>query len=61
MGTLHSEELHNLYLSPNIIRQSKSRRNEVHWVCGKHGRGDKRLKGFDGKVHGKETTRKTEA
>jgi hypothetical protein len=27
---LHSEELHNLYLSPNIIRQIKSRR--MRWA-----------------------------
>jgi hypothetical protein len=27
---LHSEELHNLYLSPDIIRQSKSRR--IKWT-----------------------------
>jgi hypothetical protein len=27
---LHSEELHNLYSSPNIIRQNKSRR--IRWA-----------------------------
>jgi hypothetical protein len=36
---LHSEELHILYSSQNIIRQIKSRR--LRWVghCGMHGRG----------------------
>jgi hypothetical protein len=37
---LHSEELHNLYFSPNIIRMIKSRRMswEGHVAC----RGEKR-------------------
>jgi hypothetical protein len=34
---LHSEELHVLYSSPNIIRQIV-KDNEVGWACGMHGR-----------------------
>jgi hypothetical protein len=47
---LHNEELHNLYSFPNIIRQIKSRR--MRWVgaCGMHGRGQKSVQGFGGKV-----------
>jgi hypothetical protein len=37
---LHSEELHNLYSSPDIIRQIKSKQpNEVGRACGTRGRG----------------------
>jgi hypothetical protein len=42
---LHSEELHILYSSPNIIRQIKSRR--MRWV------GEECVQGFDGKAEGK--------
>jgi hypothetical protein len=35
---LHSEELHNLYSYPDIIRQVKA--NEVGGTCGTHGRGE---------------------
>jgi hypothetical protein len=45
---LHSEELHILYSSTNIIRQNKSRRM---WWAG-HGRGEKSVQDFGGKVHG---------
>jgi hypothetical protein len=38
---LHSEELHNLYSSPHIIRQIKVKENEVGKACGTHGRGEK--------------------
>jgi hypothetical protein len=43
---LHSEELYNLYSSPNIIRQ----RNEVGRACGTHGGGEKSAQGFGGKA-----------
>jgi hypothetical protein len=43
---LHSGELHNLYSSPGIIRQIKSR--GLRWAG--HGRGEKRVQGFGGKV-----------
>jgi hypothetical protein len=36
---LHNEEVHNLYSSPDIIRQVKA--NEVGGACGTHGRGEK--------------------
>jgi hypothetical protein len=53
---LHSEELHNLYSFPDIIRQVKSRR-----ACGTHGRGEKGVQGFGGKARRKEATGKTKA
>jgi hypothetical protein len=56
---LNSEELHNLYSSPNIIRMIKSRRMswEVHVAC----RGEKRnaYRILDGKAGRQKTTRKT--
>jgi hypothetical protein len=54
---LHNEELHNLYSSPDIIRQVKA--NEVGRACGTHGRGQKIVQGIGGKARRKETTRKT--
>jgi hypothetical protein len=51
---LHNEELHNLYSSPDIIRQVKV--NEVGGTCGTHGRGAKSVEGFGGKARMKETT-----
>jgi hypothetical protein len=56
---LHSEELHNLYSSPDIIRQDNA--NEVGGACGTHGRGEKTVQSFGGKARGKETTWKTKA
>jgi hypothetical protein len=53
---LHSEELRNLYSSPDIIRQVKSsqvKANEVGGKCGTHGRGEKSVQGFLGKPEGK--------
>jgi hypothetical protein len=46
---LHSGELHNLYSSPDIIRQIKSRR--MRWVrhVARMG-GEKRVQGFGGKA-----------
>jgi hypothetical protein len=36
---MHSEELHNLYASPNFVRVIKSRRMNVSWGnrVGRHG------------------------
>jgi hypothetical protein len=59
---LHSRELHNLYSSPDIIRQIKSRR--MRWaghVARMEGGEEKCMQGFGGKARRKETTRKTEA
>jgi hypothetical protein len=56
---LHIEELHNLYSSPDIIRQVKA--NEFGGAFGTHGRGEKIVQGFGGKVRRKETTRKAKA
>jgi hypothetical protein len=46
---LHSEEIHILYSSTHIIRQIKSCRM---WWSG-HGRGEKCIQGFGGKVYEK--------
>jgi hypothetical protein len=55
---LHSEELHNLYSSPDIIRQVKSRR--MRWAEHVARMADERkVQGFGGKARRKETTRKT--
>jgi hypothetical protein len=56
---LHNKELHNLYSSPDIIRQVKA--NDVGGACGTHGRGEKSVKGFGGKFRRNETTWKTKA
>jgi hypothetical protein len=45
---LYSEELHNLYPSPDVVRQIKSLANEVGGACGTHGRGEKIVQGFNG-------------
>jgi hypothetical protein len=57
---LHNEELHNLYSSPDIIRQVKSRQ-KVGGACGTHGRGEKCVQGFGGKARRREATGKTKA
>jgi hypothetical protein len=56
---LHSEELHNLYSSPNTIRQIKSRR--MRWVEHVACMGEECVQGFGGKARRKTTTEKTEA
>jgi hypothetical protein len=56
---LHNEELHNLYLSPDIIRQVKSRRMRWAGACSTHGRREKSVQGFGEKARRKETTWKT--
>jgi hypothetical protein len=56
---LHSEELHNLYSSPDIIRQIKSRR--MRWSGHVARMGEKSVQGFGGKARKKETTGKTKA
>jgi hypothetical protein len=46
---LHNEEIYNLYASPYIIRQIKSRR--MRWgggTCGTHGMGEETVQGFGG-------------
>jgi hypothetical protein len=56
---LHSEELHNFYSPPDIIRQVKA--NEVGEKSVTHGRGEKIVQGFGGKSRRKEATWKTKA
>jgi hypothetical protein len=58
---LHSEELHNLYSSENIIRQIKSRRMRWAGHVARIGENRKLYKGLVGKFRKKTTTRKTEA
>jgi hypothetical protein len=54
---LHSEELHTLYSSPNIIRQINSSR--MRWT--EHVIGKESVQGFGGKARRKGTTWKTKA
>jgi hypothetical protein len=42
---LHNDELHSLYSSPTIVRDSKSE-DEVGKTCGTHGGGKRCLQGF---------------
>jgi hypothetical protein len=56
---LHSEELNNLFSSPNIIKQMKSRR--MRWAGHVARMGEESVQGFGGKARRKQTTRKTEA
>jgi hypothetical protein len=56
---LHNEGLHNLYSSPDISRQMKSRR--MTWAGYVARMGEKSVQGFSGKVRRKETTSKTKA
>jgi hypothetical protein len=57
---LHYEELHNLYSSPDIIRQIKSRRMRWAGHVARMGE-EKTVQSFGGKARRKETTRKTKA
>jgi hypothetical protein len=46
--TLHTEELHNLCSSPNIVKVIKSRR--MRWeTCSKHGRNENSTQNFSQK------------
>jgi hypothetical protein len=56
---LHSEELHILYSSANIIRQMNSGR--MRWAGHVARMGEECAQGFDGKARRKETTWKTKA
>jgi hypothetical protein len=58
---LHNEELHNLYSSPDIIRQVKSRRMRLAGHVARMREKIKVYKAFGGKARRKETTWKTKA
>jgi hypothetical protein len=58
---LHNEDLHNLYSSPDIIRQVKSRRMRWAGRVARMGEERKVYKVFGGKARKKETTWKTKA
>jgi hypothetical protein len=58
---LHNEELHNLYSSPDIIRQIKSRRLRWAGYVARVREERKVYNVFGGKARRKETTRKTKA
>jgi hypothetical protein len=45
---------------PVYHKADQIKEDEVGRACGMHGRGEKIVKGFDGKAQRKETTRKTE-
>jgi hypothetical protein len=55
---LHSEELHNLYSPPDIIRQIKSR--GMRWAEHVARTGEESVQGFGGKARRIETAWKTE-
>jgi hypothetical protein len=50
---LHNEELHNLYSSPDIIKQVKSRRMRWAWHIARMGEERKMYKVLVGKPEGK--------
>jgi hypothetical protein len=56
---MHSEELHILYSSPNIIRQIKSRRMRQEGHVTRMGEEGKMYKIFGRKARRKDTSRKT--
>jgi hypothetical protein len=56
---LHSEELHNLYSSLNVIRIIQVKEDEMGRACTMHRREEERMQGFGGKARRKETARKT--
>jgi hypothetical protein len=56
---LHNEKLHNLYSSPNFIRQIKSRRMKCVGHVARMGQ--ESVQGFAGKARRKRATKKTEA
>jgi hypothetical protein len=56
---LQNEKLHNLYSSPDIMRQVKA--NEMGEACGTHGGGEKSVQGFGGKTRRKDAPWKTKA
>jgi hypothetical protein len=58
---LHSEELHNLYSPPDIIRQIKSRRMRWAEHVARMGEGRNVYRVLVGKPQGKKTTWKTKA
>jgi hypothetical protein len=56
---LHKGELH--HQTTRYYYAHQTRENGVGEACGTYGRGEKRVRGFDGKDRRKKTTRKTEA
>jgi hypothetical protein len=53
---MHSGELHDLYSSPDIIRQFKSRRMRWAGHVARMTEGEKRVQSFGGKARRKKTT-----
>jgi hypothetical protein len=49
-GQLHNEKLHNLYASPNIIRVSSVKENEIGGARSTHGTEQKWVQNFDRKT-----------
>jgi hypothetical protein len=59
--SLHIEELHILYSSPNIIIIDQIKENEVGGKCVTYGRGEECVQSFDWKARRKDTIWKTKA
>jgi hypothetical protein len=55
---LHLEEPHNVYSSPNIIRNI-IKEDELYGTCSTHGRDDKCVQNFGRKNQNKETSLET--
>jgi hypothetical protein len=55
-GTLHNEELHNLYASLNVIRLIKSKKMRRVWYVARMGKMRNAYNILVGKPEGKETT-----
>ena len=47
---LHTEDLNDLYCSPNIVRVIKSRRMGWAGACSAYGGGERRVQGFGGET-----------
>jgi hypothetical protein len=56
---LHNEELHNLYVSPNIIRVIKSKEGKTYRACSTRGREETFLQHIFRRTWREETTRKS--
>jgi hypothetical protein len=55
---LHSDELHSLYSSPNIVTVIKIKEVEVGGTCGTHGGRERRLQGFSWEARRQEPLRR---
>jgi len=56
---LHSDELNNLYSSPNILSGDKIEKNEMDRACSAFGEEERRIQGYGGETRGQNTTWET--